>query len=210
MSENDIPELPVLGLEPEDLDGHSIEELSDYLDAGRTPRDPSIEESPGCRIALEALERLHQLTPALLAADIAAEETPDENWVQSILSGIALDARAGRRIPIPAEAENADLGITEGALRGVIRAAEYVVPGVVVGRCRFDGDVTVRDEPVRVYAEISVLYGQSIPESAERLRAEISKRLDTHTSMRVEGVDIVVRDIQHSSDDAGRGTGGAA
>ena len=39
----------------EDLDGHTIEELSDYLDAGRTPVDASIEGSPGCRIALDAL-----------------------------------------------------------------------------------------------------------------------------------------------------------
>ena len=32
----------VLALEPEDLDGHTVEELDDYLDRGCTPPDPSI------------------------------------------------------------------------------------------------------------------------------------------------------------------------
>ena len=55
----------VLGFEPEDLDGHSIDELTDYLERGRTPADPSIEGSPACRNALRALERLRDLARRL-------------------------------------------------------------------------------------------------------------------------------------------------
>ncbi|GAA1597530.1 Asp23/Gls24 family envelope stress response protein [Leucobacter chromiireducens] len=180
----------------EDLDGHTIEELSDYLDAGRTPTDPSIEASPGCRIALDALGRLRDLTPELLAFDTAGEPEPEETWVQRILSGIALDAHAGRRIPLTAPTPDVDLGITEGAVRGMIRAAEATVPGVVIGKCRFEGDVTVLGEPVRVHVEVSVPYGVPIPDIAERLRTEISARLDAHTTLSVDGIDITVRDVQ--------------
>ncbi|MEB4613714.1 hypothetical protein OOT08_03585, partial [Leucobacter sp. M11] len=88
MNEHDTPETTVLGMEPEDLDGHTIEELSNYLEAGRAPADPSIDGSPGCKIALDALERLRTLSPELLAADTEAEPEPEESWVQSILAGI--------------------------------------------------------------------------------------------------------------------------
>lgn len=195
MNEYDSPDLRSLATEPEDLDGHTIEELFDYLDAGREPVDPSIEGSAGCRIALEALTRLRELTPGLLAADAAEEPEPSESWVQSILSGIALDARSGRRIPVAGRVPEADLGITEGAVRGAIRAAERVVPGIVVGKCRFDGDVTVPGAPVRVRVEVSAPYGVPIPDGVHRLRAEIERRLRTHTTLNVSGIDIEVRDV---------------
>lgn len=195
MNEYDSPDLRSLATEPEDLDGHTIEELFDYLEAGREPADPSIEGSAGCRIALEALTRLRDLTPGLLAADTSNEPEPSESWVQSVISGIALDARAGRRIPVVTQAPEADLGITEGALRGVIRAAERVVPGIVVGKCRFDGDVTVPGTPVRVRVEVSAPYGVPIPGAVQRLRAEIERRLRTHTTLNVSGIDIDVRDV---------------
>lgn len=185
-----------LGMELEDLDGHTIEELSDYLDSGRSPADPSIEESAGCQIALEALERLRALTPDLIAADTAAEAEADENWVQGILAGIAMDARAGRRIPIVVDPADADAGITEGALRGVIRAAENAVAGIVVGRCRFDGDVTVPGEAVLVRVDVSVPYGKPIPELVDRLRVEIVTRLTAHTTLNVAGVDVTVSDLR--------------
>lgn len=195
--DDDAAEPRRLGLEPEDLDGHTLDELTDYLEAGRTPADPSIERSPGCRIALDALARLRTLTPALVVADLAAEPEPEESWVQRVLSGIALDARAGRRIPLSAgESGEADLGITEGAVRGLVRAAEAAVPGVLIGRCRIDGDVTRPGAPVRVRVDASVPYGQPIPAMAERLRAHIAERLRAHTELEVVGIDIAVHDIR--------------
>lgn len=195
MNEHDTPDLAGLSLEPEDLDGHTLEELSDYLDAGRTPINPSIEQSPECLIALSGLERLRALTPELFEADTAAEPEPDEGWVQGILTHIMLDARAGRRIPIAAPIPIADLGITEGAVRGVIRAAESTVPGVLVGRCRLEGDVTIPGEPIRVQVDVSVPYGDPVPGMVDRLRAEISTRLAAHSTLNVAGIDITVRDV---------------
>ncbi|WP_439901211.1 Asp23/Gls24 family envelope stress response protein [Microbacterium azadirachtae] len=196
MTRDDSTGANALGFEPEDLDGHTMDELSDYLDAGRQPADPSIDASPGCRIALDALERLRRLGPALLDQDTAGEPQPDDNWVRSILDGIARDARAGRRIPFPVAEPDDDLGITEGAVRGLIRAAGDGVPGVLIGRCRLDGEVTTPGAPVRIEVEASVPYGLPISRLAERLRDEIGERLRTHTELNVTGIDIVVHDVR--------------
>lgn len=184
-----------LGLDISDLDGHTIEELTDYLDAGRVPADPSIDGSPGCVLALDALERLRLLTPALVARDEAAEPEADPSWVQSILSGIAMDARSGRRIPLSDPDETSDLAITEGAVRGLIRAAENVFPGILIGRCRLNGDVTASDAEVGVEVDVSVPFGEPILQLVDRLRSEIAARLRRHTRLAVTGIDITVHDI---------------
>jgi hypothetical protein len=197
--ERDAPELRRLGLEPDDLDGHTIEELTDYLDAGRTPADPSIDDSAGCRLALDALERLHALTGRLMDEDEAAEKEVDESWVDRILDGIVMDARSGRRIPIGSASSDTDLGITEGAVRGLIRAAEISIPGVLIGRCRIEGDVETPGAPVRVSLDASVPYGDPIPRLVERLRSEVADRLGAHTELNLTGIDIAVRDVRDSS-----------
>ncbi|MGI6879615.1 hypothetical protein [Microbacterium sp. gxy059] len=142
------------------------------------------------------MERLRALTPELIAADTAAEPEVDETWVQSILAGIALDARAGRRIPLVIDPPGADAGITEGAVRGVIRAAENTVPGVLIGRCRFDGDVTVPGEPILIRVDVSIPYGLPIPSFVDQLRSEIGARLSAHTTLNVTGIDIAVSDLR--------------
>lgn len=183
--------------DPEDLDGHTLDELMDYLESGRTPRDDSIEQSAGCQLALDALERLHGLVPELLGADIAAEPEADEAWVDRVLGGIAMDVRAGRRIPFHAPEPGDDLAITEGALRGIVRGAENAVPGVLIGRCRVHGDVTTFGEPVRVEVEVAVPWGERIDGLVSRLRGEIAERLARHTALDVAGIDIAVLDVQH-------------
>ena len=74
------------GTAPEtaDLDGHSIEELSDYLDAGRQPRNESIESSAGCQIALDSLaktsswmaEHIGRSSPSRVVTALAAAHNP--------------------------------------------------------------------------------------------------------------------------------------
>ena len=54
---------------PEDddtVDGIPADRLADYLDAGRTPRDPAIEGSAACRLYLQSLARVHDLSRASL------------------------------------------------------------------------------------------------------------------------------------------------
>lgn len=197
--DHDIPDRRRLGLEPTDLDGHTIEELTGYLDAGRQPLDPSIEESAGCQLALDALERLHGLGGELIDADAAAAPEVEAGWVDRILAGIAIDARAGRRIPFATPDPHADLAITEGAVRGFIRSAEEAVPGLLLGRCRLDGDVTAPGAPIRVEIEANVFHGESIPLVTDRLRAEVDSRLRRHTELNIVAIDIAIRDIQEVS-----------
>ncbi|SEC10759.1 Asp23/Gls24 family envelope stress response protein [Microbacterium hydrocarbonoxydans] len=197
------PDVRELGLEPGDLDGHTLEELSDYLDAGRRPLDPSIEGSPGCQLALDALDRLRGLGGQLIEADAAAMPEVDDSWVDRILTGIALDARAGRRIPFVEEEPAVDFGITEGAVRGLIRSAENAVPGILVGRSTLDGDVTVVGSPVRIAIEVNAVYGESIPKAVEMLRSEVARRLQQHTDLTVTGIDVTVRDVQRIGDTRG-------
>lgn len=182
-----------LGFEPEDLSGHTIEELAEYLEAGRNPQNASIEQSPGCQLALEALTRLHRLTTEMIDEDTALEET-DESWVEWILSGIALDVRAGRRIPY--RAAQHDLAITEGAVRGLVRRAEESLPGVVIGRCRLGGDVEIPGAETTVTIEVCMPFGHSIEQLAARLRGRVLEYLAQHTDLAITAVDIVVTDIQ--------------
>ncbi|MFF8816941.1 hypothetical protein ACF07D_02930 [Leucobacter sp. NPDC015123] len=186
----------LLGLRPEDLDGVSIEELSEYLDNGRTPPNPRIEASAGCQRALDALQRIGELSPLLLDADAAAEPLAEDSWVQGVLAGIALDVHAGRRIPIVLDSPATDAGITEGALRGLIRRAERAAPGTLVGKCTFAGDITEPNAPVRVAIELSVPYGAEIHAAADAVRAEIRSLVASHTTVTLTDVDIVVRDVQ--------------
>ena len=65
-------------LEPEDLDGHTIDELADYLDAGMLPADPSIDESAACQNALAAIVRLRQSSLGSLEAAAANEAPADD------------------------------------------------------------------------------------------------------------------------------------
>lgn len=188
-----------LGLEPTDLDGHTLDELTDYLESGRQPADRSIDESPGCQLALDALERLHGLGAELIDAEVAAAPDVDPSWVDRILHGIAIDARAGRRIPFDSPDPDVDLAITEGAVRGLVRSAERAVPGLLVGRCRLLGDVTTVGAPIRVEIDASALHGEPIPLIADRLRAEIDLGLRRHTELNVVAIDIAIRDLREVS-----------
>lgn len=191
--EHEVPKQ--LGLEPEDLDGFSIEDLTDYLEAGCLPANPAIDESPGCQLALDALERLRRLTPDLLAADAAAEGEVEDDWVQGILDGILMEARAGRRLPLPSE-KHQDFGVTEGAVRGLIRGAERAVPGVIVGRCRLEGEIEEMGADATIHLNVSVPYGLPIERTIRELRMEISQRVLRHTTLNVQSIDVTVEDVQ--------------
>lgn len=183
-------------LPPDELiDGHTLDELSDYLAAGRRPADPSIDDSPQCRAALSALERLGRATVDLLEAE--AEASPaDDDWVGRILTGIRLDVQSGRRIPIPHPDPEADLALTEGAVRALVRGVGDDIDGVLVGRCRLDGDVETPGSPVAVHVEISVRYGVSMTGTADAVRAAVAAELARHAELTIASVDVVVTDVR--------------
>lgn len=184
------------------IDGHTLDELSDYLARGRRPADPSIDDSPECRAALAALERLSRTTAEALAAE--AESTPlDEGWVSRILDGIRLDVKAGRRIPVVHPDPAADLGLTEGAVRALIRSVGDSIDGVLVGRCRLDGEIETPGAPVAVHIEISVRFGEPLAEVATRVREAVAAELARHAELAIESVDVTVTDVRDERRDDG-------
>lgn len=177
------------------LAGHTFEELSDYLDRDRTPADPSIDGSPECEIALRGMERLRRTQRALFKKDVELESERDDSWVSTILQEINLEARAGRDIPISHPSPTARLSVTEGAVRGILRAAGDALPNIIVGRCRLDGDVTEPGAPVTVRVDATVLEGEVIPALVVQLREALYTALRQHTQLAVEAVDITIRDL---------------
>lgn len=193
-----------------DLDGHSVEELSDYLDRDRIPPDTSIENSAGCRIALASLTRLRDISAAWIEAEAAQERPRDDGWVQQILAHIGHEARAGRNIPLHHPSPNARLAITEGAVRGIVRAAGDRLGGIIIGRVRLNGDVTIPGEPITISIDATAFWGHNIPDAVETVRDGIFAALITHTELTVARIDVAVHDIQIDTDlEDGPGAGAA-
>jgi len=176
-------------------DGIGIDELSDYLDRGRTPYDPAIEESPEHRRTLRALERVRALSGALIDDDAARLPAPEESWFGSILTQVRRESRAGRDIPLASVQPDVALTITEGAVRGLVREAGDSVAGVLVGRCRLVGDIAEPGAEVVVELTISVFWGVPIAEAAQQVRERVHSRLLTQTELRVSRIDVRVEDV---------------
>lgn len=182
-------------LEPDDLDGHTIDELADYLDDGMQPPDPSIDDSAACQNALAAIVRLRQSSLGSLDAAAAEEPPADESWIGGVLANISLEARAGRDVPLRPLDPTERPVMTEGAIRSLVRTAGDVVPGVVIARCSLEGDVTQLDAPVRVLVELAVRSGAPIHGTADRVRQAVAEVLTEQTDLRLEAVDVRVRDL---------------
>lgn len=176
------------------LDGHTLEELADYVDRGRTPVDPTIEDSPGCRHAIAALERLRSVSTTFLTEGPAGAQ-PDESWLAGLMSQISLDARSGADFTLITTPDGDEVVMTEGALRALVRAAGDEQPGFIVGRVRFQGDLSEPERPLVVRVDVVVGYGTRVGPEVVRLRAAVIERLTTHTMFRDVRVDIDVRDL---------------
>jgi hypothetical protein len=180
----------LLRLEPDDLDGHTLDELSDYLDRGQQPADPSIDGSPACRIALSALQRLRAVTGSFLEDDERAAGT-DEDWIGRVLAVLPLEARAGRDFPLPVAEPDTDASVTEGALRGLVRSIGDAVPGLLVGSVRF-GDADPVTQEVDLDVQIALRYGVPLRGAEAELRDALRAGLAPHAPFRLGRVDIRV------------------
>jgi hypothetical protein len=179
--------------------GRSVDELEEFLDAGE-PGDTHIDQCPECQQALDSLKRMRRVTAELVQTD--AENAPAETvegWLQGLVGQLALEVRAGRQIPLRHEEERARLSITEGAVRALIRDAGDRVPGIVVGRSTFEGDVTTIGEPVSVLVTASARHGVNLVEVASSLRREVIADLARHTELNITAVDVRVDDLYGSA-----------
>src|SRR5688500_6486179 len=115
--------------------GKTLDELSDYLAADRIPYDPHVETCPDCLNALTALARLAELSRDLISHDAERLPPAPENWLRAILANIHDEIRAGRSIPIHHADPRAQITVTEGAVRALIRSAGDGIDGLVIGKC---------------------------------------------------------------------------
>jgi hypothetical protein len=173
----------------------TLERLADYLDSGRVPYDPLIEDDPETATQLAALERLRGLSGEVLAEDAQRVPAPDPGWFGEIMARVRQEARSGRDIPLESADELTVLHLTEGAVRGLIREAGDSVPGAVVISCSLSGDVATPSTPVRVEVTISALRGEFVPVMADEVREAVTSILRRQTELAIEAVDIVVGDI---------------
>jgi hypothetical protein len=182
---SDPTPLPLPGFGPEDLDGHTLEELADYLERDRRPVDPSIEESPACLIALDALQRLRDTAGSFLDDDQA--DAASDDWIGAVLEAIPLDARSGRSFPIRTPYPDLDAAVTEGALRGLVRAIGDAVPGLLVGGVRLSPGGTPSLD-----VDVALVHGHALPDAVDRLRRDLFGELPLHVPFPVDVVDVHV------------------
>lgn len=186
-------DIEALSLEPDRLDGHTIDELADYLDAGMMPADPGIDDSPACQNALDALTRVRMLSHTAFDREADGEEERDAAWVTEILTNITLEAHAGRDIPLPPLKRSENSVITEGAVRSIIRRAGDTIDGVLIGRCSLEGDVTTPHAPIRVEVGVTIVHDHGLTDLMDRIRAAVLEALNRHTELNVTGIDVTAR-----------------
>ena len=175
--------------------GYTLDDLSAYLDRGRTPAIAAIDDSPECQAMLASMERVGSLARELLEQDVREHPAVEEGWLGGLLSSISREVRAGRDIPLAAPDPRATLSITEGAVRELVRAAGDSVDGVLVGECSLEGDVTAPDAGIRVALTISVILHSPVHELAEAVRQRVYSELLSHTELAIESIDVTVTDV---------------
>ncbi|NRD27397.1 Asp23/Gls24 family envelope stress response protein [Frigoribacterium sp. VKM Ac-2836] len=182
--------------EPDDtVDGIPVERLGDYLDAGRTPREPEIEGSAACRLYLQSLARVQNLSRASLEHVAAREPDRDGAWIDGLLDSIRREVVGGREIPVGHPDPGVRLSVTEAAARGLVRRAGDAQSGVVLGSTTIDGDLTTAGAPVNVSVTAAARYGLDLGAVADELRGRITETLTRHTGLNVTRVDVHIDDV---------------
>jgi hypothetical protein len=177
--------------------GYSLEDLSAYLDRGRTPRIPAIERNAECQALLASMERMGRLSREIV--DEQSAEPLAESWYDEIMREVMREFRAGRDIPLARTADGTELVVTEGALYELIRTVGDDITGVLVGRVRIDQREPAAPLDVRV--SVSVLFGHPIKETVDRMREGVRVAIERHGDLRVRRVDITVGDVHVKEED---------
>lgn len=173
----------------------TLDELSGYLDSGRDPVRDDIEADPAATDALRRLERLRAASADLLDDDVRAVGRDDEGWIGSVLASIRTTAHAGRDIPVPDPDPAAELVVTEGALRGLVRSLGDAMPGVLVRRTRFTGDLATPGAEIDVEVTIAVVADAPLHDRAEALRVVVLAALEEHAPFAVRILTVRVADV---------------
>ena len=175
--------------------GRHIEDLSDYLDTGASPDAQHIGHCPQCQARLAGLRSLNAVARDLLDDDVATASAGDSSWLDGIVANLQLETRAGRSIPLEGGAME-DLSETEGSVIAMVRAMGDSLGGVLIGRCRLDGEVELPGAPVDVNINVSARYGYQLPSLAQELRAAVLAQLLLHTELNIAAVNVAFTDMR--------------
>jgi hypothetical protein len=194
---SDDMSLPPGALPEDDLDGHTMDELAEYLDRGRTPRDPDIESSAACRLALSNMQRLRELSVGAMQRRADTDPDPDREdaWIDGLLATIRAEITSGRDVPVSHPDARLRLTLTEAAVRNLVRRAGDTTGGIVMGRCTLTGDVSTPGTPITVDLTAAIAYGQVAEETAVRLRRRVADVLTRHTELVIERIDVTFDDV---------------
>lgn len=183
-------------IDPPALDcGKTVDELSDYLLADRTPRDPSIEGCPECLSVLESLERLGALSRDLVADDARTLPAPPASWLSGIMDIVATEVRSGRDLPLRHPDARVQLSVTEGAVRALLRSTADQIDGLVIGRTAILGEAETPGAPVEIDLSVSVRWDRPDFDPIDALRRNTVDALRRHTELNVTAVNITVEDV---------------
>ncbi|MCJ1707681.1 Asp23/Gls24 family envelope stress response protein [Microbacterium sp. VKM Ac-2923] len=171
--------------------GYSLEELSAYLDRGRTPRIPAIERNAECQAVLASMERMGRLSREIVEEQ--ASEPLAESWYDSIMRQVMREFRAGRDIPLARAADGTEIVVTEGALYELIRTVGDGVSGVLVGRVHLNQSEP--EAPLDVRVTVSVRFGRAMTAAVDEMRDGIRTAIERHGDLRVGRVDVTVGDV---------------
>lgn len=175
--------------------GHTLEELSQYLDTGEFPDPRHLETCPDCRNGLDSLRRLSTAGSELFSNDLAEAGSGNDDWMKNILANLKLELRPGRSIPLRSEHPADTLTETEGSVLALVRSVTDLAPGAVAGRVRLEGDVTVPGEAITVNLDLAVAFGNPLLGSAEALRQDLGETLARHTELNIAAIDITITDV---------------
>lgn len=171
--------------------GYSLEDLSAYLDRGRTPRIPAIERNAECQAILASMERMGRLSREIV--DEQAEEPLADSWYDSIMRQVMREFRAGRDIPLARTDDGTEIVVTEGALYELIRTVGDGVEGLLVGRVRLDQPEP--DAALDVRVTVSVRFGRAMTAAVDEMRDGIRAAIEQHGDLKVGRVDVTVGDV---------------
>lgn len=175
--------------------GHSLGELSAYLDTGEFSDPGHLESCPECQSGLATLGRLSEFAGDLVHADLAEAGSGTDDWMQSILSNLRLELRPGRTIPLHSDNPADALSETEGAVTALIRSLVDAIPGTAAGKCRLLGDVTEPGAGISVHVDVAVVYGHHLEERATSVRGVVADALRTQTELNITGISVTVTDV---------------
>lgn len=181
--------------------GMPLSRLSAYADSSEAERrgkfrstDKHVASCAHCQNALASLQSINDWGSALRSS---VEQAPvDRNWASELMTRLSLPVKEGRRIAVDADA-NADLALTEAALRRLVRS-ECSTPNVLILTTKVDAEdeaVAKARAHLQINCDIAVKYGCNILDEASAVRDHIFGVLEDNLGRRIESIDISVVDV---------------